>query len=261
MMQVKFRTALAASLCVGVCSSLASIAQANQSAQPPGQPGGPPTTAPSPIAQHVADLKASLAQSQKHLRSYEWIETTVIMMKGEEKSSTQKRCYYGADGKIQKVVIEPPPEEEKKKRGIRGKIIEKKKAELTEYMKQAVELVKKYVPPEPEAIQKVKDTGNVSIAVLEPNKRIRLEFKNYLVPGDVRKVEMTLDDNRLAGISISTFLDKEHTKSREKDPLTPEVRLGSLEYGTTYTEETVLEAKAKDMKVVVTNSGYRKTIK
>ena len=55
--------------------------------------------APSPD-QIVASLKQNLAESQKRLRQYEWIETTAISLKGEEKSRKQQRVYYGADGKL-----------------------------------------------------------------------------------------------------------------------------------------------------------------
>src|SRR6478735_9696646 len=64
-------------------------------------------TAPTPD-ERVAALKQSLAENQARLRGYEWMETTIISLKGEEKARTQKRCYYGADGKIQKVPIGSP---------------------------------------------------------------------------------------------------------------------------------------------------------
>ncbi len=49
----------------------------------------------------VAAFKQALAQNQKLLAQYEWDETTIILMKGEEKSRTQKHCFYGPDGKVQ----------------------------------------------------------------------------------------------------------------------------------------------------------------
>jgi hypothetical protein len=55
------------------------------------------------LQQRVAALKQSSAQDQQNIRQYEWIETTVISLKGEEKSRQQKRCYYGAEGSLQKV--------------------------------------------------------------------------------------------------------------------------------------------------------------
>ena len=83
-------------------------------------------------------LKATMAASQVVLKQYEWVETTVVSLKGDEKSRKQERCYYGADGGVQKVLLTqsaPPP----KKRGFfRRKIAESKQEELTDYMKSAV---------------------------------------------------------------------------------------------------------------------------
>jgi len=80
------------------------------------------------------------------LRQYEWIETTTVSLKGEEKSKTQNRCYYGADGKKQEVPVAAAPEA-KKKKGLRGKIVENKKEEMSDYMKQAVALVSRTFRP------------------------------------------------------------------------------------------------------------------
>jgi hypothetical protein len=84
--------------------------------------------APAPPTDRVAALKASLQSSAVALRQYEWIETTVVSLKGEEKSNKESKCYYGADGKVQKVPIESAPEGGgKSPRGLRGKIVENKK--------------------------------------------------------------------------------------------------------------------------------------
>ena len=52
-------------------------------------------TQPAP-QERVAALKQSLAEDQARLRQYEWIETTAVSLKGEEKSRKQNRCYHGA---------------------------------------------------------------------------------------------------------------------------------------------------------------------
>ena len=38
-------------------------------------------------------------------KAYEWMQTTVVSFRGEEKSRKQNRCYYGTDGEVQKVPI------------------------------------------------------------------------------------------------------------------------------------------------------------
>jgi hypothetical protein len=71
----------------------------------------------------VAALKESLTQSREQLKQYEWVETTVVLQNGEEKSTKQYRAHYGADGTVQKTLLETSPEKEG--RGLRGHIIEK----------------------------------------------------------------------------------------------------------------------------------------
>jgi len=206
-----------------------------------------------PTAQErVVALKASLAASEASLKQYEWVETTTVSVKGEQKSQQMNRCYYGDDGKVQKVPLTTPPPPEKK-RGLRGKIVEKKTEELTDYMKSAVSLVKTYVPPSPAKIQAAKDAGKVSIDVLQPGKSARLNFKDYEKPGDTLGVELDLVSNRPLGLKVSTYLDD------AKDAVTLDVSMGRLSDGTSYASTIVLEAKAKNLTVNVQRSGYRKT--
>src|SRR5687767_10698531 len=67
----------------------------------------PAPAAPSP-QQRAAMLQQWMKASQAQLRTYEWVETTVVAKDGQEKSRKQNRCYYGADGKLQKTPIVDP---------------------------------------------------------------------------------------------------------------------------------------------------------
>jgi hypothetical protein len=206
--------------------------------------------AQAPTAQdRVAALKQSLAQSQGLLKQYEWIETMVVSVKGEEKSRTQNRCYYGADGKVQKVPVAAPPPDEKK-RGVRGKVAESKKEEMTEYMQSAVGLVKSYVPPDPARIEASKNAGKMSITPAAPS--VRLDFRDYEKPGDMLSVEFDATKNTLLGLKVATWLKD------AKDTVTLVASYGSLNDGATYPAETTLSASSQSLQVKVTNSGYRK---
>jgi hypothetical protein len=153
---------------------------------------------------------------------------------------------------VQKIEISKSPEP-KKKRGLRGRIAESKQEKLTDYMNSAVALVKSYVPPSPVMIQAAKDAGKVSIDMLQPGKRARLNFRDYVKPGDNLGVEVDLASNRPLGLKVSTYLED------AKDAVTLDVRMGQLNDGTTYPSNVTLDAKAKKLKVTVQNSGYRKT--
>ncbi len=207
--------------------------------------GQQPTT-----AERVATLKANLAASQALLKPYEWMETTVISLKGEEKSRQMNRCYHGADGKVQKVPVTAPAPAAKK-RGLRGKIAEAKKEELADYMHEAVTLVKQYVPPDQARIQAAKDAGKVSITP-QPGNQVRLTFADYLKSGDSLILELDLTSSRPLEAKVSTYLDS------QKEPVSMDVRFGLLDNNATYPSTTTLEAKGKNLKVQVENSGYRR---
>lgn len=209
-------------------------------------------TPPLSVPERVVSLKTNLAVSQANLRRYEWIETTVVSLNGEEKSRKQQRCYYGADGVLQKVVVDasPPPA---KKPGLRGRIIANKTAELTTYMQSAVSLVKSYVPPDPARIQAAKDAGRVSIDVLVPGQSARINFLDYQKPGDNLGVGIDIASNRISGLTVASYLDS------PSDGVTMTADMAQLNDGTSYASDITLNAAAKNLTVTVQNSGYRKT--
>jgi hypothetical protein len=217
-----------------------------------GLPGAPARAAEEGIPERVAALKQSLAQSQKALRTYQWVETTTVSMKGEVKSQKQVSCYYGADGALQKLPISatPPP---KKKGGLRGKVVESKKEELSRSMQQAVALVKSYVPPDPALIQKSVDAGKASIEVEQPGKIVRLVFRDYRLPGDALGITMDLATNRLLGINVATYLGK------PSSAVDMSVSMGVLDDGTSYAATTQLTLKSEQLTVNVANTGYKHT--
>ena len=199
----------------------------------------------------VAALKRSLARSQQNLRHYEWIETTSVSIRGDEKSRQQKRCYYGAESQVQKVALSPEPEAEPG-RGLRGRTVAKKKGELTDYAEQAAALVKLYVLPDPGQLQAINDAGKASAQVNDQVKQARLQFRDYVLPGDVLGVEFGLASAYLLGLSVSTYL------GTPKDAVTLTVGFGTLPDGVNYPAQTVLEMKAKNLIITIQNSGYRR---
>ncbi len=206
--------------------------------------------------QRVAALKQSLADSQARLHKYEWIETTIISLKGEEKARSQKRCYYGADGKIQKLEIAEAPEAKATPKGgrrdgkLKAKIVENKKSDMQEYMERASALIHQYVPPAPAQVQKVKDAGRLAITPLDQG-RVGIAFTDYLQAGDRLTVVVNAKANNLASLIVATYLD------RPEDIVALDVGFGTLSDGTSYTAQTTLDAKAKNIRVVIQNSGHR----
>jgi hypothetical protein len=215
---------------------------------------GPPQASPTP-QERVAALKQSMQESQAKLRQYEWTETTIISLKGEEKNRTQKRCYYGADGTLQKVAIgtpapaQQPPAGGGRRGRVKAKVVENKKDEMKEYMERAAALVQQYVPPNPADIQRAKDAGKVTANPASAGL-VRLEFPDYLKPGDRLSIDVDAAANQLRGLTVASYLD------HVEDAVALAVQLGTLADGTSYTAQTTLDAAAKKIHVVIQNAGH-----
>lgn len=209
--------------------------------------------APAGGTDHVTAIKQALQQSAAALRQYQWVETTAVSIKGEEKSRTQNTCYYGAEGKLQKTpVAAAPAEDSKKKRGVRGKIVENKKEEISGAAQEAVALVKQYVPPDPARIQAAKDAGRLTLTPPDPAGRVVVVIKDYLKPGDSLTIEVNAATNVISSLAVATFTDS------AKDAVGMKVSWGSLADGTLYAATIHLDVVAQNLAVAIENSGYKK---
>ena len=198
----------------------------------------------------VEMVKQSFATSQATLRSYEWVETVALSLGGEEKVKQQYTCYYGAEGKLQKVPVAADAKEEKK-RGVRGKVADNKTAELKASLKSATALLGQYTPVDPAKIEAAKAAGNVSVSVPDQDGGVRVTIKNYLKPGDQMEIAVDGANNKLKGVSIASFLE-------DKSPVTAKVSYSALTDGTLYPATQALEMSAQKLNVNVQNSGYKK---
>ncbi len=223
-------------------------------AQPP-----PPQPAAGAGQDPVAAVKQSLQQGMAKIRQYQWVETTIISLKGEEKARTQKRCYYGADGKVQKISLDQAPAAEKPQGGgggrrgggkLKEKVVENKKDEMKDYMEKAAALIHAYVPPDPARIQAAKDAGRVKMTP-QPGGPARLVISDYLQAGDSLTIDVDTSASRLVGLGVNSYLDK------KEDAVTLAVQMNALPDGAIYSARTTLEAKAKNITVVIQNSGHR----
>ena len=225
-----------------------------------------PLSAQGPSPQEkIAALKESLAANQAALKQYSWIETTAISMKGEVKKQEQKQCSYGADGKVQKTPLagaaQPAPkkEEEQARGGRRGggggrvkeAIIENKVDELKDYMERVAALVHEYVPPDPQKLQAAQAAGRLTVQP-SPGGIVMLQAKDYIKPGDSLSIGFD------SALKLSSYNSSSYVEKPKEDDVTLAVTFGKLPDGTAFPQQVLLDVKAKQIQVKVTNSGHKK---
>lgn len=200
----------------------------------------------------VGMIKKNLVDSKAKLKTYEWIETTTTFLDGEQKSVKQNQCYYSVDGKLTKVATGATTQA-KAPGGLRGKIAANKKEDMKEYVEKAVAKVDTYLPPDPGKIEKIYAGGKVSIQVLEPNKKFKLSFPDYNEAGDALSISVDKVASKLIALSVTTSVEEPDQK------VLFNVTMKDLPDGTQYAATTVLEATAKKLKIVIENSGFKKS--
>jgi len=200
------------------------------------------------VQQRIAAIRQSMAQNRAQLQQYSWVETTEVSLKGEVKKREQHECKYGSDGKVQKTPIGDAGEAQGKRRGIKGRIVEKKVDELKDYMERVGSLVRRYVPPDAAAMQAAVKAGKASV----DKESSSLVFNDYAKSGD--KVTLSFDPaaRKLRAFDVATYLDN------PQDQVSLSARFSSLPDGTNFLEETLLDAKAKNIQIKTTNFEHKK---
>jgi len=201
------------------------------------------------LQEKLAAVKQAAAENKQRLHQYQWTETTQLTLKGDQKPPTQSLCQYGPDGQVQKTPIGPPPEQPSGGR-MKQRIVEKKKAEMQDYMQDVKAVLAMYVPPDPQRMQQAYQAGNVAFNPVPG--AVNLVFTNYAQQGDKMILTFNTAAKKITTLNVDTYMGE------AKDAVTLQVQMGTLPDGTNYPQQTVLNASAKELTVTTTNSNYQK---
>ncbi|MGH8427477.1 MAG: hypothetical protein ACRES7_05780 [Gammaproteobacteria bacterium] len=206
------------------------------------------------LEQKLAAIKASTAANQQKLHHYTWTETSLITLNGNTRPPKQSLCSYGSNGKVQKTPIGTSAQSTSNASGpgsrLKNRIIEKKTAEMEDYMKRVAALIALYMPPNTSKMQQAFQKKNVSF---QPGSgMVTLVFKNYVQPGDSMTLAFNTATKKISSVKVKTYLDS------PQDGVSLAVSFASLPDGTNHASQTVIDAQAKNIRIVNTNSNYRK---
>jgi len=194
-----------------------------------------PAAAPEELQERLTAVKTSMRRSEAALKRYSWTESVEVSVKGKVKNVQQKECRYGAGGKL----VETP---------IAATGGTKLDNELRDYLDRAGSVIRRYVPPEPQAMQAALAAGKASVN----SESGTLTFTDYAKPGD--HVELAYDKatNRIRTWEVTTYLNDPN------DRVDLNAQFATLPDGTSYLDQYVLEARAKQIRIKTANFGHTK---
>ena len=207
-----------------------------------GQEGNPQQM----IQAELSAFKEAMARNQRALAQYSWKQKTEMIMDEEIKSTTIEQVQIGPDGQQQKTLISAPPEQ-KKKRGVKGRVIAKKTAEMKDYMERLMSLSKRYMRPNSDMLKKSLQAGNASLSP-SPDGTVTLGFTDYFREGDSLSIQLDKVSQGMNQLSASTYLDG------EEDQIRIGLEFSRLGDGTSYL--SVMKVDSLDKKLTLKVSCY-----
>ena len=123
---------------------------------------------------------------------------------------------------------------------------------MADYIAKAIDKINAYLPPDGDKLQQIYAVGTMAVQILDPGKKFKLSFPDYLQKGDMLSLSLDKQNQKLMAVSVSTYIDDPSGK------VIFDVNYGNLPDGTQYIATTTFIAQAKELKIVVENSGFRK---
>jgi hypothetical protein len=202
------------------------------------------------LQQKIAVIRQSVEDNKAALRQYTWTETMQTLLKGDVKSTKVSQCQYGPDGTVQKTPIGGTAPASTP-RGLRGRVVQKKKDEIQSYMERVASLIQRYTPPSGSEMQASLQAGNASI---EPSESgvVTATFNNYALQGDAVTLMFDAATKRILSYNVNTYLDS------PSDVVTLKVVFDNLPGGPNYVSQSVLDATAEQVQIRTTSTGYTK---
>lgn len=208
-------------------------------------------------AQHKEKFAGAQKQNREALQHYTWKSRTEIKMKGESKNVKLEQVRYDLDGKLQKTPMGGSPEQEAADSGgrrggrkggrLKQKVIENKKEEFAELLKNLGQLVASYAHLPPDKMQAFAQGATVGPG---EGDTLAVQGVNALQPGDTISVWVDPASYMMRRVEI-------HTAFEEK-PVHFVTEFQDVTNGPTYPARSVLDYPEKEIELIVENYDYQK---
>ena len=202
------------------------------------------------MEQKLMAIKDAQAANKQKLAQYTWQETETISIKGDVKDTKVYQVSM-VNGQQQKTEISNQAAQSGGREGrIKERVVDKKKQEYQEYGQSIGALAKQYTTPNPDALMKAKQAGNISLS--PGSGTVNLVIKNYVKQGDSVTFTIAEQTKQLQSVNVQSYLDD------PKDAFTINAQFGQLPDGTNHVASTLINGVSKQLTVNDVNSNYQK---
>ena len=209
------------------------------------------------MAQDKEKFAQAQQQNKEALTQYTWKSRTELKMEGESKNVTLEQVRYDLDGTLQKTQLTGGEEQQAKDSGgrrgrrgggLKGKIVEKKKAEFAQMMKELGQLVASYAHVPPEKMQAFLKGAMVTPGEGDNAGTLRIQGGDVLREGDAMTIWIDPQTSMMHRVEILTHYEDNVVNSLSE--------FRSVSGGPTYQARTTLLYPEKEIELTVENYDY-----
>src|SRR5271157_276664 len=202
------------------------------------------------MEQKLMAIKQAQEANKQKLAQYTWQETETISIKGNVKDTKVYQVQM-VNGQQQKTLVNDQKASSGGREGrVKERVVEKKTEEYQEYGQQISALAKQYTTPNPEALMKAKQAGNISI---QPGGgTVSLVIKNYIKQGDSMTMTVSEQTHSPVSVQVNSYL------SDPKDAVNISAQFAQLPDGTNHVATTNINGVSKQLGINEQNSNYQK---
>ncbi len=193
-------------------------------------------------------VSAAAAANRAQLAHYVWTRTVQIFADGELKVTNVSSLSIGPDGKIVTTAVSSTPAKPLPG-GIRGDIAKKKIEEIKTYVDDALKVSSGYLYMSKGKMVDFFDNGGIS----QSGTTITVKGSNVNKPND--QLTMMIATGTLAFISQSF-----NSTVTNGDAISGTINYKTFSNGLTAIDNGELDLPAKNMKLMISNSGYAKKL-
>jgi hypothetical protein len=193
-------------------------------------------------------VSSAAAANRAQLASYVWTRTVQVFADGELKVTNVSSLSIGPDGKIVTTAVSSTPAKPLPG-GIRGDIARKKIAEIKTYVEDALQVSSGYLYMSKGKMVDFFDNGSIS----QSGTTITINGSNVNKPND--QLTMMITTGTLAFISQSF-----NSTITNGDAISGTINYKTFSNGLTAINNGELDLPAKNMKLMVSNTGYAKKL-
>jgi hypothetical protein len=202
----------------------------------------------------ASEIEQKIAQAQlrnaEQLRQYTWKMRTEVQQGGETKNVQLALMRYDMYGALQKTPMSSTPPPPPAGRGLRGRIVEKKRDDVKDTLSRLQALAASYGDLPPSKMQRFMATATVAPEIGVQRSWLRATGSDLLERGDSMTLWVDTSTHKMRKVEVRTTLDRM--------PVRVVSEFQDLADGPTYAGRSVIEYPSERLTVIAENFDYQR---